>query len=140
VSPTSQLGSQNVVASAFTAALALVAGRATAAEVLALAGLDPVRVRFGITLDDLELYDRWVADLGTTWGLDAEHRADWLSVDVADGTWSATLDRVLVGAAMPAPEPARGGRRSRAVRRRRRRRLRGRRPDGGSPGTAARGA
>jgi exodeoxyribonuclease V gamma subunit len=99
------LGSQNVVATALTAALALVAGRATAADVLAFCGLDPVRTRFGITLDDLELYDRWVAELGTTWGLDAAHRADWLSVDVPDGTWAATLDRVLVGAAMPAPLP-----------------------------------
>jgi hypothetical protein len=79
--------------------------------VLAFCGLDPVRTRFGITLDDLELYDRWVAELGTTWGLDGPHRADWLSVDVPDGTWAATLDRVLVGAAMPAPLPARRRRR-----------------------------
>lgn len=102
------LGSQNAVAGALLAALNLVAGRATAGDVLALCGFDPVRVRFGIGNDDIERFDRWTADLGTTWGFDAGHRGDWLSLDIADGTWAATLDRVLLGAAMPSPVPRLG--------------------------------
>ena len=97
------LGSQNAVAGALLAALNLVAGRAAVGDVLALCGLDPVRVRFAIDDDDIERFDRWTSELGTTWGFDVAHRGDWLSLDIADGTWTATLDRVLLGAAMPAP-------------------------------------
>jgi exodeoxyribonuclease V gamma subunit len=74
--------------------------RVTASQVLDLVDREPVRRRFGLDDDDLARIERWVADSGVRWGLDAEHRTPFRLQALRAGTWEAGLDRVLVGVAM----------------------------------------
>jgi exodeoxyribonuclease V gamma subunit len=73
--------------------------RLTASAVLDLCHRAPVRHRFGFDDDDLTRLERWLADSGVRWGLDAGHR---LRVGVPTGanTWRSGLDRLLVGVAV----------------------------------------
>ena len=84
--------------------LELVDSRLTASEVLDLAAMPPVRRRFGIDDDALELAGDWVRRSGVRWGLDADARADYQLSRVRQNTWRAGLDRILVGAAMDEEE------------------------------------
>jgi exodeoxyribonuclease V gamma subunit len=80
--------------------LALASARVTAAQVLDLAGREPIRRRFRFDDDDLARAEEWVAAAGVRWGLDAEHRAGY-KLDALDAnTWRAGLDRLLLGVAM----------------------------------------
>ena len=99
------LGTENPVAAALATIVHTVAGRCTASDVLAVAALDPVRHRLGISADDLDRFGRWSERLGTSWGLDTDHRRTWLDSDIDTGTWEQALRSLLVGAAMPAPTP-----------------------------------
>jgi exodeoxyribonuclease V gamma subunit len=80
--------------------LELASERVTASQLLDLADREPVRRRFHLDDDDLARIGEWVADSGIRWGLDADHRAPFKLSSVPDGTWSAGLDRVLVGVTM----------------------------------------
>jgi len=85
--------------------LELADGRVTASEVLGLAGLQPVRRRFRFDDEDLDRVRDWVSTSGVRWGLDAAHRAPYGLDGVAQNTWRAGLDRILLGAAMSEDEP-----------------------------------
>ncbi len=78
--------------------------RLTASQVLDLADREPVRRRFRLDDDDLARLEDWVAASGIRWGLDAEHRAPFKLDKLAEGTWRAGLDRVLVGVTMTEDE------------------------------------
>lgn len=80
--------------------LELASSRVTASEVLDLAALEPVARRFGFDPDELGLIERWVADTGIHWGFDRAHRSRWQLGEVGEGTWSAGLDRLLLGVAV----------------------------------------
>jgi exodeoxyribonuclease V gamma subunit len=80
--------------------LELADARLTASEVLDLAAMPPVRRRFGLDDDALELAGDWVRRSGVRWGLDADARAPYHLSSVRQNTWRAGLDRILVGAAM----------------------------------------
>jgi exodeoxyribonuclease V gamma subunit len=97
------LGTENPVAAALATILHTVAGRCTASDVLGLCALEPVRRRLAITADDLDRFGEWTQRLGTRWGLDAEHRSEWLDSDIALGTWEQAVRSLLLGVAMPAP-------------------------------------
>ena len=88
-----------------TRLLEMAGGRATASEVLDLAALPAVRRRFGLDDDALARVERWVQDSGVRWGLDPAHRAEYGLGGVAQNTWRAGLDRVLLGVAMAGDEP-----------------------------------
>jgi len=75
-------------------------GRATASDVLDLAGSDPVRRRFGIDDDDLEQIAIWVAESQTRWGLAADLRAPFALGEYPHNTWRLGLDRLLLGVGM----------------------------------------
>lgn len=99
------LGAGNSVATALATLLNTIAGRCTAADILQLIALDPISRQFGFDDEDAELINRWLDELGTTWGLDGDHRGEFVPSHIVEGTWSATLDRLLLGGAMPAPWP-----------------------------------
>ncbi len=80
--------------------LELADGRVEASAVLDLATRPPVRRRFAFADDDLERLKSWIADAGIRWGLDAEHRGAFGLGGVAENTWRAGLDRLLLGVAM----------------------------------------
>lgn len=102
------LGAENPVAAALATIMGTVADRCTAVDVLGVAALEPVRRRLGITVDDLTRFATWAERLGANWGLDVRHRAGWLGVTIEEGTWDWSLQSLLLGSAMPAPEPRRG--------------------------------
>ncbi|MHB1570492.1 MAG: exodeoxyribonuclease V subunit gamma, partial [Solirubrobacteraceae bacterium] len=80
--------------------LELAERRLTASEVLDLAGRVAVRRRFRFDDDELSRLQEWVAEAGIRWGLDAAHRAPFALQRLGSGTWSAGLDRLLLGVAM----------------------------------------
>ena len=80
--------------------LDLASARLTAAQVLDLAARDPVRRRFGLDDDDLARLDRWAAECGVRWGLDAAHRSAYGLEAIEANTWRSGLDRLLAGVAM----------------------------------------
>lgn len=82
------------------ALLELAGGRVTASAVLDLADSSPVRGRFGWDDDELAQVRDWVAAAEIHWGLDAEGRSAQHLGDLADGTWRAGLDRLLLGVAL----------------------------------------
>lgn len=89
---------------ALASVLTLVSGRATLSEVLALVQFEPVRRRFGWTIDHVEQLADWCSTLGTRWGLSADDRAAWgLPDTLTTGTWRTTVDQLLAGAAISAP-------------------------------------
>ncbi len=85
--------------------VALVAGRATASEVLDLIGSDPVRARFRLDDDDLDRLTGWVAATGVRWGLDAAGRSPFALAAEEQNTWAFGLDRLLSGVAVSADGP-----------------------------------
>jgi exodeoxyribonuclease V gamma subunit len=93
----------NPVAAAMLHVLQIVDGRCTVADVLELCADRPVQRALGLTIDDIALFQGWVDELGTRWGIDLEHRHQFLTTAIDDATWSQSVDRLLVGAAMPAP-------------------------------------
>jgi len=80
--------------------LTLADQRATASQLLDLAGREPVRRRFGFDDDDLSRMQEWVADSGIRWGFDAAHREPFKLGSLHANTWRRGLDRMLVGVAM----------------------------------------
>ncbi|MEU4162128.1 exodeoxyribonuclease V subunit gamma [Actinoplanes sp. NPDC026670] len=84
--------------------LELADGRVTAAEVLDLAAMAPVRRCFRFDDDDLDRLGELVSDSGVRWGFDAGHRARF-EVPVRSNTWDAGLDRILLGVAMSEDGP-----------------------------------
>jgi len=84
--------------------LELAGERLTASQVLDLADREPVRRRFRFDDDDLARVQRWIADSGIRWGLDAQHRAPFKLDNLEAGTWRKGLDRLLLGVAMTEDE------------------------------------
>jgi exodeoxyribonuclease V gamma subunit len=80
--------------------LELSSSRVTASQVLDLASMEPVRRRFELDDDDLSQIESWVGDMGVRWGLDAPHRQRWGLAAVEANTWSAGLDRLMLGVTM----------------------------------------
>jgi exodeoxyribonuclease V gamma subunit len=80
--------------------LALADQRASASQLLDLAGREPVRRRFGFDDDDLSRMQEWVAESGIRWGFDASHREPFKLGSLQANTWRRGLDRMLVGVAM----------------------------------------
>ncbi|MGN6130263.1 MAG: exodeoxyribonuclease V subunit gamma, partial [Nocardioidaceae bacterium] len=97
------LASTNPLLSLAATLVELAGGRLTATDVLDLAAADPVRRRFAFTDDDLAQLAMWVEDASIRWGLDAEHRGSY-GLGLADNTWRAGLDRILLGVAMAQQE------------------------------------
>ena len=90
----------NPVLRAIAELLTLADARLTASEVLDFAGREPVRRRFRFDDDDLGRLESWVASAGIRWGMDAEHRAAFGLGEIAENTWRAGLDRILLGVTM----------------------------------------
>ncbi|MGH3498120.1 MAG: exodeoxyribonuclease V subunit gamma [Nocardioidaceae bacterium] len=80
--------------------LELADSRVTASHLLDLATMPPVARRFGFDDEALERVRDWVGASGIRWGLDSAGRAPFRMEGVAQNTWQAGLDRVLLGVSM----------------------------------------
>ncbi|GFO55650.1 RecBCD enzyme subunit RecC [Geomonas sp. Red276] len=98
------LASEGAVASVLLKLLALAGSRLTATAVFDLLECPPVRSRFGIDLQELELVRGWIEETRIRWGIDEEHRSSLGLPAYRDNSWSAGLDRLLLGYAMPEQE------------------------------------
>lgn len=94
---------------AFFAVLDLATGRCSASQLIDAAALGPVRRMFGFDDDSIELLEAWTEQLGVRYGLTARDRATWnLDISIANGTWRAAVDRLLMGVAVPAEREIEG--------------------------------
>jgi exodeoxyribonuclease V gamma subunit len=94
------LAQTNPVIAVVSQLIELAGQRLTASQVLDLIDRAPVRRRFGLDDDDLTHLQDWISQSGIRWGLDAPHRAPYKLDAVPEGTWSAGLDRLLLGVTM----------------------------------------
>ena len=96
--------SSNILADTFLAILSLAGKRYRAPAVLDILEAVPVRKRFGITEDDLELIKGWVKATGIRWGIDGRYREGLGLPGFHENTWLFGLDRMLLGYALPPDE------------------------------------
>ena len=94
----------NPVLAVVAGLLDLADGRLTRSQLLDLAAAPPVATRFRFGDDDLERLHELVAQTGVRWGLDAPHRAAYGMAGFGQNTWSAGLDRLLLGVALDESE------------------------------------
>jgi len=80
--------------------LDLTAGRLGATDVLSILEAPAVRRKFGISELDLELIQRWIEETHIKWGMSASERAGMGLPATPENTWTAGLDRLLLGYAM----------------------------------------
>ena len=90
----------NPLLAVLTSVLALTGGRLEASAVLDLCAQPPVARRFSFTADDLDRLAQLVSASGVRWGLDAPHRKPYGLEQLGQNTWSAGLDRLLLGVTM----------------------------------------
>jgi len=90
---------------AFLRVLGMVRGRVTAAEVLDLLMLEPVRRRLGLDAGGADTIKEWVAAAGVRWGMDAAYReAAGLPAAGGANSWRFGIQRLLLGYAFPSDE------------------------------------
>ena len=77
--------------------VALAAGRASVSELLDLAAAAPVRRKFAFDDKDLDRITTWSRQAAIRWGLDGEHRGDYLLEGESANTWYVGLTRLLLG-------------------------------------------
>jgi exodeoxyribonuclease V gamma subunit len=87
------------------ALLELAQSRVTASQVLDLAATPGVRRLFAFTDEELERIRDWVARSGVRWGIGPGTRRPYGMDGVAQNTWRAGLDRVLLGVTTSEDEP-----------------------------------
>jgi len=84
----------------FFSFLDLKGSRFSAARVMRLLEVPGVKEKFGIHQTDIENAERWIRDTRIRWGIDAAHRQKMGLPSVAENTWSAGIERLLLGYAM----------------------------------------
>jgi exodeoxyribonuclease V gamma subunit len=84
----------------FLALLNLATSRLGASQVLALLESAPVRQKFDLAEEDLELIRHWVEEVRIRWGEDEQQRAGLGLPSWSENTWRHGLDRLLLGYAM----------------------------------------
>lgn len=77
--------------------LALLAGRCTAPEVLALCEHDALLARFDLDSALLPRMHEWVREAGIRWGLDVDHHRQLGVQTTGTHSWRFGLDRLLLG-------------------------------------------
>ncbi|MFW0785044.1 exodeoxyribonuclease V subunit gamma [Gordonia sp. CPCC 206044] len=88
----------NGVLDVVAAVVELGAGRVTAGDVLDLLARPPVRQRFDLTDDDLDVIRGWMSGSNIRWALDGTQRSRYGLAQFGQGTFTAGLDRILLGA------------------------------------------
>jgi exodeoxyribonuclease V gamma subunit len=90
------------VVDAFARLRDVLRGRMGAAQVLDLLAIEPIRERFGIGAEDLDVLREWAGEAGIRWGIDAAHRGECRGTPAHENTWRFGLDRLLAGHALRA--------------------------------------
>lgn len=91
---------QSHLAETFVSLLDLANSRLGPCQVLALLESAPVRRKFGLAEDDLELIRHWIEEVRIRWGQDQEQRVALGLPAWNENTWRHGLDRLLLGYAL----------------------------------------
>jgi len=70
-------------------------------SVLAVLEFPAVREKFGLKESDIAIVEHWINETRIRWGIDEESRIKLGLPGVADNTWKAGIERLLLGYAMP---------------------------------------
>ncbi len=95
------LRDRSTLADVIEGILGLGVSRFEATKVIVLLESEPVRRRFGLREEDLELILTWIQECGIRWGCDEKWKREQGLPEVYENTWSFGLDRLLLGYAMP---------------------------------------
>ena len=93
--------SENLVISGFMTLLDLKDSRMTAAQIMGLLEILPIREKLDLHPSELEILRNWVKDTHIRWGIDAEFREKMGLPGLPDNTWKSGIQRLLLGYAMP---------------------------------------
>jgi exodeoxyribonuclease V gamma subunit len=85
----------------FFSFLDLKGSRFSATRVMRLLESPGVKEKFGLIPSDIENIERWIRDTRIRWGMDGAHRQKIGLPAVSENTWSAGIQRLLLGYAMP---------------------------------------
>jgi exodeoxyribonuclease V gamma subunit len=91
---------EGVLFGTFLTVLGLVGSRMEISRVLAVLEREPVRCRFAVSLDELELIEKWLGAVNIRWGIDDSDRHRLGLPATVENTWRFGLDRLLLGYAM----------------------------------------
>ncbi|OQY16528.1 MAG: exodeoxyribonuclease V subunit gamma [Desulfobacterium sp. 4572_20] len=92
---------ESEIITTFLAILDLPGSRFAASQIFAILESTPVRRKFDITEADLTLVRKWLKDTRIRWGIDREDRSLLGLPALAENTWRAGLERLILGYAMP---------------------------------------
>jgi len=96
----------NTTFEAFRELLSVLRGRMTSAEIVDLLRLEPLRRRFELAEEEIEIVREWVERVAIRWGIDAAHRAEQGQLAIGQNTWAFGLRRLFLGYAMGDDEAA----------------------------------
>ena len=74
--------------------------RVEASKVLDVLELELVAKKFGISSEDLDIVRTWINESGIRWGIDEQHRKEWISSISDIGTWKKGMESLLLGYAL----------------------------------------
>ncbi len=94
---------KNIYINAFLSFLNLFKGRFGWSEIMDLLRQQVVYTNFALTPTDLDSVQQWVLGSGIRWGLSTEQRKQ-AGVHFSEATWSAGLERLLMGYAIDSEE------------------------------------
>lgn len=92
------------IGEAFLNILDLEGGRFGVTQTLNILESEAVRRKFGFSEQDLETARQWIADTRIRWGVDEKHKRELGLPPIGQNTWTAGLERLLLGFAMPGRE------------------------------------
>jgi len=92
------------IGEAFLNLLDLQGSRFGVSQVVNLLECEAVRRRFGLSSEALETVRKWISETRIRWGIDERHKAELGLPPFHENTWTAGLDRLLLGFAMPGHE------------------------------------
>ena len=92
---------ESEIINTFLAILDLLGSRFTASQVFSILESTAVHRKFDIMEADLTLVRKWLTDTRIRWGIDSKDRSQLGLPALAENTWKAGLERLILGYALP---------------------------------------
>jgi exodeoxyribonuclease V gamma subunit len=96
-----RLKSEGQIAAVMLKLLGLPGSRLTVIQLFDILEATPVRRRFDLNNEELEIIRGWIEDTWVRWGIDEQSRIRLGLPGYRENSWRAGLDRLLLGYAMP---------------------------------------
>ena len=99
-----RLKNEGQIAAVLLKLLGLPGSRLTVIQVFDILASTPVRRRFDLDDEELEIIREWIEETSVRWGIDEQSRSRLGLPGYRENSWWAGLDRLLLGYAMPDEE------------------------------------